>query len=63
MGLLKYGMGSLSVVGKILHIATNPSEHPTAMSVGESQVKHEQTLEGDLASKTGDWILTRWQVR
>lgn len=32
------------------------------MSVGESHVKHEETLEGDLASKKGDWILTRGRV-
>jgi hypothetical protein len=53
----------MSDVGKILQIATNPSEHPTAMSVGESHVKHEETLDGDLASKTGDWILTRFRAR
>lgn len=37
---------------------TDPSAQPTAMSLGDSHVKHVHTVEGGLAAKTGDWTLS-----
>lgn len=42
----------------MLHKATNPLAHPTAMSVGESQTTHVQIVEGGLATKAGERTLS-----
>lgn len=39
-------------------MATNPLAHPTAMSVGESQVTHVHNVEGGLAVKAGEPTLS-----
>lgn len=39
-------------------MATDPSAQPTAISLGDSHVKHAHTVEGGLAAKTGDWTLS-----
>lgn len=39
-------------------MATNPLAHPTAMSVGESQAIHVHTVDGGLAVKAGESVLS-----
>lgn len=44
--------------GSMFQRATKPLPQPTAISLGDSQVTHVQTVDGGLASNAGDLILT-----
>lgn len=47
-------MGSVWLDDARLQIATKPLAQATAMSLGESQVKHEETVEEGLHENAGD---------